>query len=248
MELTVAATEVMMAGESSERAAALAERAIEALRADPILAVVVGFASHCLIVADRLDDADRILSATVDDARRHRANYRVGPLLIVPLRSALPRGGPPRSRRGRQGGADRVRPRRAIERAGLDRDARAGADRARRARGGRRGTRQRRRQRHAGSDRGGILGHAGPERACAVAPRAGRHATRARRCARGRAAPGGDARTESVRRELALAGRHRLHPARPAGTRARPRPARSSSSAAASAPRARSASRCEASA
>ncbi len=99
MELTVAATEVMMAGESSERAAALAERAIEALRADPILAVVVGFASHSLIVADRLDDADRILSAT---RRRRQAAPSQLPRRAVahlPLRSALPRGGPPRSRR-----------------------------------------------------------------------------------------------------------------------------------------------------
>ena len=59
MELTVAATEVAMAGESAERAAALAGRAIEALRADPILAVVVGFAARCLTVADRLDEAER---------------------------------------------------------------------------------------------------------------------------------------------------------------------------------------------
>ena len=81
MELTVAATEVTMAGESAERAAALAGRAIEALRADPIVAVVVGFAARCLTVADRLDEADRVLSATIDDARRQRANYRVGPLL-----------------------------------------------------------------------------------------------------------------------------------------------------------------------
>ncbi len=81
MELTVAATEVTMAGESADRAAELAERAIKALRADPILAVVVGFATRCLTVADRLEEADRILSATVDDARRQQANYRVGPLL-----------------------------------------------------------------------------------------------------------------------------------------------------------------------
>ena len=46
-----------------------------------MLAVVVGFAVHSLTVADRLDEADRILSATIDDARRQRANYRVGPLL-----------------------------------------------------------------------------------------------------------------------------------------------------------------------
>jgi ATP/maltotriose-dependent transcriptional regulator MalT len=81
MELTVAATEVAMAGESAERAASLAERAIEALRADPIVAVVVGFAARCLTVADRLDEADRVLSTTVDEARRQHANYRVGPLL-----------------------------------------------------------------------------------------------------------------------------------------------------------------------
>ena len=70
-----------MAGDSAERAAALATRAIEGVRADPILAVVVGFATRCLTVADRLDDAERILSATIDDARRQQANYRVGPLL-----------------------------------------------------------------------------------------------------------------------------------------------------------------------
>ena len=98
MELTVAATELTMAGESAERAAALAERAIEGLRADPILAVVVAFAVRCLTVADRLDEADRILSATVDEARRHRANYRVGPVLAVPLRRPLPRRCAPRCR------------------------------------------------------------------------------------------------------------------------------------------------------
>jgi DNA-binding CsgD family transcriptional regulator len=81
MELCVAATEVTMAGESAERAAVLAGRAIEALRADPILAVVVGFATRCLTVADRLEEADRVLSETIADARRQRANYRVGPLL-----------------------------------------------------------------------------------------------------------------------------------------------------------------------
>ena len=69
MELTVAATEVAMAGESAERAAALAGRAIEALRADPILAVAVGFAVRTLTVADRLDEAEGILAATIDAAR-----------------------------------------------------------------------------------------------------------------------------------------------------------------------------------
>ena len=80
-ELTAAATELTMAGESAQRAAALARRAIAALRADPILAVVIGFAARCLTVADCLDEADRILSATVEDARNRQANYRVGPLL-----------------------------------------------------------------------------------------------------------------------------------------------------------------------
>lgn len=80
-ELTVAATELTMAGDSAERAATLAQRAIAGLRADPILAVVIGFATRCLTVADRLAEADRVLSATIDDARRQRANYRVGPLL-----------------------------------------------------------------------------------------------------------------------------------------------------------------------
>ena len=82
MELTAAAMEVTMAGESAERAAALAERAIEGLKGDPILAVVVGFAAHNLIVSDRLDVAERVLTATIDEARRQQANYRVGPLLV----------------------------------------------------------------------------------------------------------------------------------------------------------------------
>ena len=82
MELTLAATEVTMAGDSAERAAELATRAIEGLRADPILAVVIGFASRCLILADRLDDADRVLTTAIDEAHRQRANYRVGPLLV----------------------------------------------------------------------------------------------------------------------------------------------------------------------
>ena len=79
MELTVAATELTMAGESAQRAANLAARAVAVLRAGPI---VVGFAVWCLSVADRLDEADRILSATIDEARRHRANYRIGPVLL----------------------------------------------------------------------------------------------------------------------------------------------------------------------
>jgi DNA-binding CsgD family transcriptional regulator len=82
MELTVAAMEVAMSGESAAHAADLAERAAEALKGDPIVAVVVGFAVHNMTVADRLEDADRILTATIDEARRQQANYRVGPLLV----------------------------------------------------------------------------------------------------------------------------------------------------------------------
>ena len=33
-------------------------------------------------MADRLDRADGILTATIDEARRQQANYRVGPLLV----------------------------------------------------------------------------------------------------------------------------------------------------------------------
>ena len=131
MELTVAATEVTMTGDSAERAADLAERAIESLRADPILAVVVAFAVRCLTVADRLDEADRILSATVDEARRQRANYRVGPVLAVPLRCPLPRRRASRCRGRRRGGTHGVCARRPVERARIDRRARAGAGRAR---------------------------------------------------------------------------------------------------------------------
>lgn len=83
MELTAAAQVVAMSGESAELAAALAERAIEGLRGDPIVAVVIGFAVQCLTMADRLDRADEILTATIDEAQRARANYRVGPLLAL---------------------------------------------------------------------------------------------------------------------------------------------------------------------
>ena len=96
VELTVAATEVTMAGESAERAAELAGRAVavhSAMKPSSLLgprpdgrfappAVVVAFAVWCLSVADRLDEADHILSATIDEGRRHRANYRLGPLLL----------------------------------------------------------------------------------------------------------------------------------------------------------------------
>ena len=82
MELTVAAMEVAMAGESAAHAAELAERAVEALKGDPILVVVIGFAVHNMTVSDRLDDAERILTEAIDEARRQQANYRVGPLLV----------------------------------------------------------------------------------------------------------------------------------------------------------------------
>ena len=131
MELTVAATEVTMTGDSAERAADLAERAIESLRADPILAVVVAFAVRCLTVADRLDEADRILSATVDEARRQRANYRVGPVLAfrsdVRFRAGALRDAVADAEAGTHG----VCARRPVERARIDRRARAGAGRAR---------------------------------------------------------------------------------------------------------------------
>lgn len=38
-------------------------------------------AVRCLAVADRLDDADRVLTAAIDEARRNHATYRVGPVL-----------------------------------------------------------------------------------------------------------------------------------------------------------------------
>ena len=82
LELTVAAMEVAMSGDSAAHAAALAERAVAALKGDPILIVVIGFATHNLIVADRFDDAERILTEAIDEARRQQANYRVGPLLV----------------------------------------------------------------------------------------------------------------------------------------------------------------------
>ena len=84
MELTVAATELTMAGESVERAAELAARAIEGLQADPILAVVVAFAVRCLTVADRLEEADRILSVTVNEAAAAGELPR-GAVAAVPL-------------------------------------------------------------------------------------------------------------------------------------------------------------------
>ena len=83
MELTVAATEAMMAGAPADAAAALAERAVEGLRADPLLAITLGMAVRCLAAADRLAAAERILGDALEDARRRHATYRIGPLLTV---------------------------------------------------------------------------------------------------------------------------------------------------------------------
>jgi DNA-binding CsgD family transcriptional regulator len=83
MELTVAAAEAAMAGAPADRAVALAERAIEGLRAEPLLAITLGMAVRCLAVADRLTDAERVLTESIDDARRHHATYRMAPLLAV---------------------------------------------------------------------------------------------------------------------------------------------------------------------
>ena len=60
---------------------------------------MIGFAVRCLTFADRLVEAERILSTAVDEARRHQANYRVGPLLAFRSEVALPRGRTARERR-----------------------------------------------------------------------------------------------------------------------------------------------------
>lgn len=81
MELTAAATELTMTGAAADLSVELAARAIEGLRAEPLLAITLGMAVRCLAVADRLDDADRVLTAAIDEARRNHATYRVGPVL-----------------------------------------------------------------------------------------------------------------------------------------------------------------------
>jgi ATP/maltotriose-dependent transcriptional regulator MalT len=83
VELTVAAMEVTTAGGDHDRAADLARRAIERLRGEPQLAITLGMALRCLAAADRLDEADLLASATLDEARRLHATYRMAPLLIV---------------------------------------------------------------------------------------------------------------------------------------------------------------------
>jgi DNA-binding CsgD family transcriptional regulator len=83
VELTVAAMEVTTAGGDRERAADLARRAIERLRGEPQLAITLGMALRCLAAADRLDEADLLASATLDEARRLHATYRMAPLLVV---------------------------------------------------------------------------------------------------------------------------------------------------------------------
>jgi DNA-binding CsgD family transcriptional regulator len=83
VELTVAAMEVTTAGLDRDRAADLARRAIERLRSEPQLAITLGMALRCLAEADHLDEADRLVTATLDEARRLHATYRMAPLLVV---------------------------------------------------------------------------------------------------------------------------------------------------------------------
>jgi DNA-binding NarL/FixJ family response regulator len=101
IELTAAAAEEAMAGESALRTAELAERAIEQLQAEgtPVADYTVYSAARCLIISDRLDDARRVLDAALDQARergavvsaagalafRCDAHYRAGALAAAEL-------------------------------------------------------------------------------------------------------------------------------------------------------------------
>ncbi len=75
VELTAAAAEEAMAGESADRTAELAERAIVHLTAEkgPIADYTVYTAARCLLVADRFDLAGRVLDAALGQAREHGA-------------------------------------------------------------------------------------------------------------------------------------------------------------------------------
>jgi DNA-binding CsgD family transcriptional regulator len=75
IELTAAAAEEAMAGESASRTSDLAERAIEQLRVEgtPVADYTVYTAARCLIISDRLDDAKRVLDAALEQAREHGA-------------------------------------------------------------------------------------------------------------------------------------------------------------------------------
>jgi DNA-binding CsgD family transcriptional regulator len=92
MELTVAATEATMAGAPAAGAVRLAERAVEGLRAEPLLAITLAMAVRCLAAADRLPEAERVIEDALDEARRRHATYRVGPLLAVRSDIRLRRG------------------------------------------------------------------------------------------------------------------------------------------------------------
>ncbi len=83
MELTAAAIEMTMAGAPASRPVELARRAIEGLRAEPLLAITMASAVRCLAAADLLDEADQILGTVLDEARRQHATYRTGAPLAM---------------------------------------------------------------------------------------------------------------------------------------------------------------------
>jgi DNA-binding CsgD family transcriptional regulator len=89
IETAVAALEGTMAGMPAERTAELARRAIAGLRGDPQLAITLSLAARCLAIADRIDEAIEVLTAAVNDARRFRATYRLGPFLMARAEARL---------------------------------------------------------------------------------------------------------------------------------------------------------------
>ena len=96
--------------------------------------MTLAFAARCLAAADQLDEAERVLTGALDEAARHHAAYRIGPLLAyrseIRLWAGDAAGGGGR-RRGSAGDLADGGPHRGAR---GNRDAGAGADRARRPR------------------------------------------------------------------------------------------------------------------
>jgi DNA-binding CsgD family transcriptional regulator len=93
-ELTAVAADMAMAGESAERTAELSLRALAKLPDSSVVAAdyVVPQAARCLIIADRLDDAEAVLDASISAAAAHGADYERSPVWAMRTEMLLRRG------------------------------------------------------------------------------------------------------------------------------------------------------------
>ena len=93
-ELTAVAADMAMAGDSAQRTAELALRAIAEVKDGSVLSAdyVVPQATRCLIISDRLDEAEGVLDAAIAQAAARGADYERTPVLAMRAELLLRRG------------------------------------------------------------------------------------------------------------------------------------------------------------